>query len=544
MKLHHKIIFMPVLVMVLIFTVSMLGIEYYLNNILQKRFEKELETLSSFALSAVELISYDFDINSLDSSFDLLADRIAQASSVRVSYFSKKGTMLGDSSLSFSEILKAKNHINRIEIIQALESRVGISSRLSETVNKKMIYVAKYDFKTGFIARVSLPSNSYESAIVSIRWGFTVIIMGTIGVIIVFGLFAIRLSHKAVLDERKFQEKRIVANTREITLIQTMSTMLNGANGLDDAQRILSNIMPKLLPDLSGAIYLVNDQHDAIDELTHWGNDWPSDISLLAVNCWQKMKKIPSSKHNNNTVSCINKNCPISENAFCIDLVSDEGLFGVLHLISVEAIIDDDLRFVAIDLAEQISSALANLLLKNMLRDQAIRDPLTGLYNRRFMYEAFEQCINRAERHQNNISVLMIDLDEFKQFNDSFGHEAGDVVLTQVSEEFSTNLRLEDIACRYGGEEFCIICPESSLPDAFALAEKLRDRISQLTLQYQGQSLGIITMSVGISVFPNHGRTSQQLILQADKALYSAKNKGRNCTMVAKDDPSFNTKLS
>ena len=107
------------------------------------------------------------------------------------------------------------------------------------------------------------------------------------------------------------------------------------------------------------------------------------------------------------------------------------------------------------------------------------------------------------------------------------------MILTEVAALFGKNLRLEDTACRYGGEEFCIICPDAGLKDAFALAEKLRLEVSRLTLEDNGQALGNITISTGIAIYPNHGVTTQQLLINADKALYYAKNRGRNTTVVA-----------
>jgi diguanylate cyclase (GGDEF)-like protein len=208
-------------------------------------------------------------------------------------------------------------------------------------------------------------------------------------------------------------------------------------------------------------------------------------------------------------------------------------LVGGLQFNNKNEVISNELRNTALNLSEQISGALANIRLKNQLRNQAARDPLTNLYNRRYMLESFEQALNRAERHERNLAVLMIDLDLFKQFNDRFGHEAGDMILKEVAKQFKVNLRLEDIACRYGGEEFCIVCPDTGLREAFVLAEKLRDCVSKQALSFKSIELEPVTMSVGIAIFPNHAVTSSELMAQADKALYVAKRKGRNCTVVA-----------
>jgi diguanylate cyclase (GGDEF)-like protein len=149
------------------------------------------------------------------------------------------------------------------------------------------------------------------------------------------------------------------------------------------------------------------------------------------------------------------------------------------------------------------------------------------------MLESFEASLNRAERHQGTLAVLMIDIDHFKMFNDKFGHEAGDLVLKEVATAFKENFRLEDIACRYGGEEFLIICPDTPLRDGFLLGEKIRKLIAKLQLNLEETELSTISLSIGVAAFPNHGNTTQKLLAESDKALYSAKSCGRNGTVVA-----------
>ncbi len=531
MKLQYKIIVIPIVVMVSIFIIGMVVVENHLKSTLQERFQQEMHTLSTFALSSVRLLTVKKKLNANDNPFDKLADRIASASTVRVSFFSQQGKLLGDSALTALEVINAKSHHDRAELIDALHQSQGYTKRYSSTLKKEMVYLAKFDPETGFIARVSLPANSYLSTVINLRLNFIIIIVVTIGVIILFGLIAIRLIRNAVQKERILQEARLINRTREITLIQTLSTMLNSAHGIEDAARVLHNIIPKLLASISGALFLVKENHHVMAELTHWGKDWPKDTAIIPGKCFTGDCGDKEQKHRPR-VCQVNKYL-FAKHALCVSLEDEQGILGALHFISVDQPIDDEVRRIAINLAEQISFAISNLQLKDKLRNQAIRDPLTGLYNRRFMLEAFEPALHRTERHQNKLAVLMIDLDNFKLFNDHFGHEAGDTVLTNVAEQFKNNLRLEDMACRYGGEEFVIICPDTSLRDAYVLAEKLRRCINELKLFHEQQSLGTITMSVGMAIFPNHALTTQELIMQADKALYSAKNRGRNCTVVA-----------
>jgi diguanylate cyclase (GGDEF)-like protein len=502
----------------------MISIEYHLKRLLQERFENELGTIASFSLSAVDLVSYDFDVNSLDSSFDLLADRISKASNARISYLTYKGVLIGDSELTFSEILSSRSLLDRKEIKDAIKNQKGTAKRFSYLDEKETVYFAVYNKESGFIARVSMPEHSFDETVINLRLNFILIILTTIAIIALLGWSSINLIKKAVKKERDRQEARIISRTREITFLQTMTTLLNGAEKIEESAHIITNIMPKLMPGCSGAISLIDDNASGY-ELTHWGKDWPEEISLLPNHCW-----LHKSCQKNSNVTEV---CDTEQNILCIRLVSSDEALGSLHFISSSYQFDEEFRENASEIAKQISDALSNLMLKERLRNQATRDPLTNLYNRRFMLESFGQSLNRAERHQGHIAVLLIDLDHFKTFNDQFGHDAGDMVLSEVAQLFKNNVRLEDIACRYGGEEFCILCPDTGVKEAFLLAEKLRERIQEMVLTYNDKTLTSITMSTGISVFPNHGASTAALISEADKALYQAKNNGRNCTVVA-----------
>ena len=176
---------------------------------------------------------------------------------------------------------------------------------------------------------------------------------------------------------------------------------------------------------------------------------------------------------------------------------------------------------------------LNNAQLREALREQSIRDPLTGLYNRRYMEEALRQHISRVTRQLHPLGVIMIDIDHFKQFNDTHGHAAGDALLREVGRFLQGRIRLEDIPCRYGGEEFILIIPDASLDAAQQRAEQLREDAKELQARDAGQIIGGITLSVGVAIYPQHGRTKESVLRAADAALYRAKQEGRNRVMVA-----------
>ena len=178
--------------------------------------------------------------------------------------------------------------------------------------------------------------------------------------------------------------------------------------------------------------------------------------------------------------------------------------------------------------------ALASLRSREQLQNQSIRDPLTGLFNRRYMEESFERELHRAARNKNPmVSFMMIDIDHFKKINDTFGHDAGDMVLRELSYILTKNSRKEDIACRFGGEEFVLCLPGASQEIAEKRASDIREAISRLSLRYEGTDMGVITISVGISIYPDLGETPAELMKKADQALYQAKESGRNRVVVA-----------
>ncbi|GIV95802.1 MAG: hypothetical protein KatS3mg057_0459 [Herpetosiphonaceae bacterium] len=226
----------------------------------------------------------------------------------------------------------------------------------------------------------------------------------------------------------------------------------------------------------------------------------------------------------------------------CIPLIAQGEALGILHLerqklesasSGGDEFLAGSKQRLAVAVAEHVALSLANLKLRETLRSQAIRDPLTGLFNRRYMEESLEREIRRAARSQRPLGVIMIDLDLFKRFNDSFGHAAGDALLRELGSFLYSQVRGEDIACRYGGEEFAIILPEAHLLDTRHRAEQLREGIKRLSIRINLGATHGVTASLGVAAFPEHGPTGEMLLRAADSALYRAKSSGGDCVMVA-----------
>jgi diguanylate cyclase (GGDEF)-like protein len=187
----------------------------------------------------------------------------------------------------------------------------------------------------------------------------------------------------------------------------------------------------------------------------------------------------------------------------------------------------------SVAIAGQVALSLASLRLRETLREQSIRDPLTGLFNRRFMQESLNRELLRSKRKKFPLAVVFLDLDHFKRFNDTFGHDAGDAVLRSVAEALRTHYRADDVVCRYGGEEFAIILPESTAEEAAKRSEDLRAAVKHIRVRHEGKVLDGITLSMGIAGFPENASSEEELLRLADIALYQSKSRGRDRITVA-----------
>ena len=229
----------------------------------------------------------------------------------------------------------------------------------------------------------------------------------------------------------------------------------------------------------------------------------------------------------------IHSTSEISE-TLCIPMIAQGEALGLFYLSAeTQDALPETKQQLARTVAEQVALALANLHLRETLQHQSIRDPLTGLFNRRYLEESLQQEISRAQRYQRSIGVIMMDVDHFKQFNDTYGHETGDHVLQTIGKLLKESVRGSDIACRYGGEEIVLVLSESTLPDTQARAESIREAISKLRIHQNGKILDTLTASFGVASFPQHGAIGSALVQAADAALYRAKAAGRNQVVAA-----------
>lgn len=375
-----------------------------------------------------------------------------------------------------------------------------------------------------------------------------------IGAVVAFRAIGERLLTEENLRRSKQQLEvnvnQLEKRAREIMLLGEAGELLQSCQNVGEAFEVIVHAIRKLLPQWSGALCITNNSRSMVEAVATWGESLEGELNFPPEDCWAlRLGRLHRVEHADTDLPCYHLGRPVRAASFCVPMVALGETLGVLHLVepvvgsgppggptdSAGALALENPQRLAMALADQIALALANLNLRDRLRSQSIRDSLTGLFNRRYLEESLERELRRAAREEKSLGVILIDLDHFKQFNDTFGHEAGDELLRSLGEVLTARTRKEDIACRYGGEEFLLILPNATLSICRRRAEHIRKAARSLNVTLRGQSLGSVSLSIGIAVFPQHGATAQTLLRTADSALYRAKAEGRDRIVVPAD---------
>lgn len=364
-------------------------------------------------------------------------------------------------------------------------------------------------------------------------WGQMISEAMVVGSVIWGGALALRVMKKT----RAVGLKAIEAGEQVETLFK-MTDMLQSALGYSDANAVLRTTASKLMPDFGGALYIFNNSGDRLELSTHWA--FPEGAEPVATispsQCWA----LKRGKTHFNFLGAGALRCPHNgEDAILLEIpmMARGEVYGLLQVQASSEKSEEKLEAaapIATALADAMSLALSNIALREKLRTQALRDPLTGLYNRRYMEDVLERYAALAERNQSTLAVVMFDLDHFKRLNDEHGHALGDAVLASVAAAVLGTIRPSDIACRYGGEEFVVLLPECTMDEAAVRAEALRARIERVS-----ENHGVrVSASFGIAGIPESSAKTADVLGEADEALYRAKAEGRNRVCTAGKRPS------
>lgn len=334
-------------------------------------------------------------------------------------------------------------------------------------------------------------------------------------------------------NERMMSE--LTARTQRATMLAKMGELLQSCVNRDEVFAAALGFAPKIFPAVPGAVALLDASRNLAEVLGSWSDCQLPAAVFEPASCWAlRTGHTHLVLAGDSTAPCAHA-AGVKNTYLCTPILAQGETLGIVHFQATDNAPQLDASELSFKttFAGQVGLSLANIKLREALRTQSIRDPLTGLYNRRYLEETLEREVRRAARAQQSLGILMIDLDHFKNFNDTYGHEAGDAVLRETGASLSKGIRAEDFVCRFGGEEFVVILPTADLAASRARAERLRAKMKELTVLHQGRSVGMVTISVGVAAFPDHGISPNELMAAADAALYEAKRGGRDRVAVA-----------
>jgi diguanylate cyclase (GGDEF)-like protein/PAS domain S-box-containing protein len=330
--------------------------------------------------------------------------------------------------------------------------------------------------------------------------------------------------------------------TEALRRLSEMGEVLQSCRSEQESHAVVARGVAGLLPGYTGAFYLYSQERDWIEAAADWGADAAAlPRHFGRDDCWALRRgRLHVSTGTSGDVPCAHALVKPGRLNICAPMLAHGEAIGVLHLMTQQPTLGpvtaDKLHLELLQAAaDEVALSTANLRLRDALRQQSICDPLTELYNRRFMDEWLGRELPRSIRTHRPLALLIFDLDNFKRVNDTFGHECGDLVLREVGTYLRRAVRRSDIACRIGGEEFAMLLPETALADAAKIAEKLRAGIENLNIKYRDRPVGRVTSSIGVAEASVNGEIAARLLRAADAALYRAKAAGRNRVVTASD---------
>jgi diguanylate cyclase (GGDEF)-like protein/PAS domain S-box-containing protein len=338
----------------------------------------------------------------------------------------------------------------------------------------------------------------------------------------------------ALVDELRWHDQ-------EMQLLNRLNDLLQSCMTEAEAYRVISLTAGDVFPGYSGCLTILPGKDQPLEVASRWGPEGNMEPIFSLEDCWALRRgQVHEVFDLQSGLLCNHFIEPPQGGYLCLPLTVQGNTLGVLTLMqdaSRQGMYPISLTQRAVTVGETIKLSLSNLRLREELRQQAIHDPLTDLFNRRYLEEALPRELYQAQRQNLPLSIVMLDLDGFKQFNDSFGHGPGDALLREFGRVLREQLRKSDISCRYGGDEFLLVLSDSSPTDTQERLERLLLGLKSLQIHYGQQVLGMIPVSAGIAQAVEHGNTTPELLRAADKALYAAKQAGGDRIVIYQSAP-------
>jgi diguanylate cyclase (GGDEF)-like protein len=336
---------------------------------------------------------------------------------------------------------------------------------------------------------------------------------------------------------------RLSKGRSDDAVLGEVTQLFQACKSVQEICKVARNRLQAISPDLSGALYLTSTAGEHLEAVMTWGAFEAVEDIFTPDDCWALRRGRPHLVDRaNDLISCGHTHEDNAVWHLCLPLMAQGEALGVLYFtvstngdktrINKSLTTDSKLLFY-MNFSETLAMALANMRLRESLQHQAIRDPLTGLFNRRYLHETLRRELKRVARAEEPLTAVTIDIDHFKKFNDTHGHDAGDEVLKTVAEILQSRTRAEDIACRLGGEEFALVYPGMPAEVAIGRVESILKEVQAHEIFHLGKKLDPVTLSAGIAVFPSHAEDPDALLHAADQALYQSKKAGRNRSTLA-----------
>lgn len=331
------------------------------------------------------------------------------------------------------------------------------------------------------------------------------------------------------VNEHKQMEMELIEHEHELALINKLNDQLQICQSSKDAYGIICKAAEELFPNLSGGLSILYPGDKHLVTISQWGKDQILKSMFSPKDCWAvQTDQLYLVNYPETVFVCEHFSHRPPGGYIGVPFMIQDELIGCLHLnAGPKQEIDANQQQLAATFSEVVKLSLSNIKLRETLKDQAIHDHLTGLYNRRFLTEFLEHDLRRSIREKHTLSVAMLDLDHFKDFNDKYGHAAGDLILQEVGSVLRKKIRGSDIACRYGGEEFVLILVNLNAHEAKKKMQEIARDINKMSISYQGKPLPAITVSIGIADTSNQ-TSVDGIIHAADEAMYAAKQHGRD----------------